>query len=264
MKKITSKSTISFIKRHWRTIIELLGFLGIILAILELNLQNQQFRYEQSQKPLLEYSYTLEFSETDRQVIFQVADEMIASFYDDVAEYLQTHSNNNYREAITAVLPMTLTIPANPIAIEIQIDNKGMATATQVRVNLEMDRAITSLNVNSKEIYQILQGGIGEKQVIIEIDRITAGDRIFVEINSEDNKPGTPSDQIVLGNFLDDSILTSITYDEAGNTTSTTGMGKSFTFFPEVRYMSAKEPVVSLVVTSNEGAAQLTARYSIP
>jgi hypothetical protein len=155
-----------FIRIHWRTIrdvisvvIGILGLGGCFLTIRELDIareqadiaqtqvglqidqfatQQSQIVTEQAQKPVLEYSYQLVLSESDDQVVTSASTQLVEAFYESVYQYVQTHPDSTYGNAAESALPITVTIPAQPISLVILISNIGAATADDVRVVIQL------------------------------------------------------------------------------------------------------------------------------
>jgi hypothetical protein len=73
---------------------EVIGLIGIVLALLQLNLQQQQFNYERAHELRLEYSYGLSLSEADQKVIAQAASGLAEEFYRKLHEQTQTNTTS--------------------------------------------------------------------------------------------------------------------------------------------------------------------------
>ncbi|MFQ5796734.1 MAG: hypothetical protein ACE5JP_17025 [Candidatus Bipolaricaulia bacterium] len=140
------------------SIIVLVSFLGsasdIVANILAI-------AYEESRQPHLEYSYKLLFSEGDYQVYADAVEQLTGEFLGEVHEYTQTRTATTHPEAVSAVLPMTTTIPVHTTSVKALVHNNGAATATKVRVFFTMDRPINSHGVESLEPFRVVQGGVG-------------------------------------------------------------------------------------------------------
>ncbi len=84
-------------------------------------------------------------------------------------------------DSVTDVSPLSTTIPARELSIFV---NSGNVTANRVRVTINADRGISDLKIDSIEPYKIINGNIGENNVIIEIDRIIADQEIKIRVKS--------------------------------------------------------------------------------
>jgi hypothetical protein len=245
--------------------LELTGLVGIILALLQLNLQQRQFAYELSQKPLLEYSYQLAFSESDEKVISESVNQLAEEYYDRLYREAQASPDSNYLIIAESILPISLTVPVQPLSLEVVIHNKGIASATKVRVILEMDRPITFLDVQSLEPYDVVEGELGETAMIVEVDRMVANDTVIMTFGSERVESDSQSAKIVL---VKDSSPWLSSYQQLSFWTQSGEAGQGWpsfsmplnllsikTPFPRIEYVSAQSPEISIVVTANEGTA---------
>lgn len=248
---------VEYIKKHSRTILEILGLLGLVFAFLQVALQKQQFDYEKAQRPRLEYSQRLTFSESDFEIMSHTAQQLGEEFYELLYQYKGTNTDADYSSAVEAILPITSTISAKPVSVMIIINNKGAGTATKIRMVLEMDRPISSVNVESFEPYEIIKGGVGNSFVSVEIDRIVAEQSVKISIDSEKAKDTSQVDQLVLEeNAQKNGVVSKIEYDEQGRLTTITELYSDSGLFPQIRYIPAEQPKVSVIVTSEEGPAQ--------
>jgi len=277
---------ISLIKKYGRTAIEVIGLIGIVLALLQLNLQQQQFTYEKLQKPNLEYSYTITLSKSDQKIISDAAESLIEEFYKSVFQKTENTPNAKYIDIAESILPLEKTIAPRPLSISVKIINTGVATATKVHVICNIGRPITSISVNSLEPSQVIQGGDGKDFATIEIDRLVAGDSATIDIVSNDGGEGQ-SDTVVIQSPSDFSSSTSqksviktasgntvvLEYSEAsriirlsigeGDSPQTIqtidmklGNGSSTIspLLPQIGYIPAQQPSIQISVTSNEGS----------
>ena len=272
---------IEFLKKHGRTLLEILGLLGLVLSLLQYRLQQQQFLFDQSLRPSLEYSHRLALSDEDRKLVTESANQLTEDFYQTLYSYKEENSVN-YVTAMQKILPISKFIDAKPISVIVTLNNNGTGTATKVRVFAEIGRPITNVSIASLEPYTIVKGGIGESSISIEIDRIVAGKSVAVTIDSNRVETASQSDQLILeyngGNDFPDysSLLDSLDnlplgrisiYDEHGReimSINKEDLAKSvndsnssivLTRFPVIRYLPAEQPSVSITVTSNEGNA---------
>jgi hypothetical protein len=229
----------------------LIGILGLVIAILgivvafqQLQLQRLQFEYKISQKPQLEYTRDILMIEPDSFSASKAQSaQLVENFFRGIYTYRQTHPNASYSEAIHAVLPMTITVPGASIGILATIHNNGKATATKVRATLTTNRLISSFKVESVEPYQVLHGGTGKSELAIEVNRIVAGSTITITMDSRATEIGS-QDKLVLDipryrrNAL--GVIELLPEDAP---------------LPSLQYLSAAEPIIDVVVTSNEGPA---------
>jgi len=278
---------ISFLKKYGRTIIEVIGLIGIVLALLQLNLQQQQFSYEKSQKPNLEYSYTVNLSESDQKIISDTAESLVDEFYKSMLQKAESMPNTKYIDIAESILPLETTIPARPLSISVKVINTGVATATKVHIICNIGRPITSINVDSLEPSQVIQGGNGDDFATIEIDRLVAGDNATINVISNDGGEGQ-SDRVVIQNPSDffsssnsqksvfttaSGVTVSVEYDKnngiirlaigEGDSPQISqtiemilGAGGSTVspLLPQVGYIPARQPSIQISVTSNEGS----------
>ena len=281
------------IVKHWRTILEFVGLLGLIVALMQLSLQQQQFIYEISQKANLEYSYQFTLTATDQRAITLAANELTGSFYERLYQERRSNPNVNFSTTIESLLPMTSTITARPFSILSTVRNRGQATATAVHVIVEMNRPITALEVDSLEPYRIVKGALGDNAIIIEIDRIVAGQatnivfrsdtairmeqldqvvltkrtpiQVEIKTRARDNGRSALSVNTLFNNFLiqSDNFLIDTPAGTWGYLDQRYGTLIAHTpYFPEIWYLSAEQPSVDISVTSNEGPATLAATIS--
>lgn len=175
-------------KRNWRILVEIVGIIGGIstlvalwLAYLQLSQQQQQFIIQQSQKPKIEYSTYVSLSSVDQKTILAMAKELLDKYYKLLNQKAQSNPKD-YASAIVENLPISIKVPAKPISIVIKVENNGFATASKVRVNAKTEHVIDTINITTQEPYQIIKGGIGDKDVTVEIDRIVPNDTAKIEL----------------------------------------------------------------------------------
>ena len=189
-------------KIPWRGIAEVVGLTISLVAIFltreqlvittqqfalkeqELDLARQQFDYAQSLHPNLEYSVKTQLSENDQREFLAVADQLVDSFYDQITNNKRKSPPLSYLQVVNATLPMSRTLPASPVSAEVKIRNTGKTAATKVRVVISLDRPITSCNVESVGLCNIIGGEVGQKEITIEVDRIVADDDVTINIKS--------------------------------------------------------------------------------
>jgi YD repeat-containing protein len=174
----------TFLKKHGRTIIEIATLVGVVLTLLQYNLEQKQFTFEQLQRPELEYSYHVLYSDLDRQVMAQNANQLVENYYEQLCQLAQTETQASYQQLTQSILPITVTIPSRAVEVTIDIHNGGMSTATEVRAVIELNRPISAIEVDSSELYEIVRGEIGEDSVTVEIDRIVANSSASIAIKS--------------------------------------------------------------------------------
>lgn len=233
-------TTIEFLKKHWRLVIEIVGALGIIIGILQYMLQQQEFTLAQQQallseqqallaqqqKPQLEYSVNILNSRIDQTVMAENANLLINQYYEKVFENAENKTDINYLELSETILPITTTIPSRTFFAEILIVNTGLETANAVRAVINLDRPITSINIQTSEINSIIEGGVGETSLIVEIDRILANTTATIQIISDNNEYPNLLDTLVL-----ELNSPSITYDERGNIVSIEDISQNKTYY---------------------------------
>ncbi len=227
---------LKYIREHWRAIAEGLGLLGLILAYLQLELASKQFAFEQSRELQLEYSIQLSLPLTNQQVVSQVADQLVESYYDRLYRYAQAHPGTTYAKSVDAVLPLTATLPAQAVSASIYLRNNGLLTATRVRTVIDLDRPVTSLTIQSLEPYKILKGDLGERQFSIEFDRIVSKQAVTITIASEKVENQPQLDQLIM------SISSELDLSKR---------------FPSLSYVPARHPSIKVVTTSDQGPASL-------
>jgi len=281
MKK-NAQTIYNFIKKHIRSIVELIGVFGVIIALVQLNVQQKQFTFEQqqlatqqAQKPeLTYYSETYPFI-ADINEISTIASELETEYYNKVYEYKQNSPEKSYRDVMLEILPLSRNVTSQKYVIEIQIGNLGSTTATLIRVRAETNLIISSAIAETHEPYQIVDGGEGKNFVTIEINRLIPND--FAKISIELSNDSLTADKIVAYNAYDkdnppelQSTVYSIEnaliaigngglFGEGyghGTETKIRFLGvRDFFVFPDMEYVYSKQPEVKLFISSNEGKA---------
>ena len=234
---------LNFIKKNFRTILEVIGALGIfgiIIAFMQLSLQQkqfsgqqqqfateqvqnqqqfateqarnqqqfateqarnqQQFATEQAQRPGLKYYYQVEPSGPDINEIDTLTSELEEEFYNKVYLQKQDHPEKNYHEIVYEVLPLIRSIKSNQYIIQIDAENSGNATATTVRMKIEITYPISSINIEANEPSQIIEGGDGKNFVTIEINRLIPNDFAKVMITLENDS--LTADKIIMYHII--------------------------------------------------------------
>jgi hypothetical protein len=269
-------SLVQWLEQNWRILLDLLGALAIIgvvvdsfslrVGIKQLQAELSQQQYERSLLPELQYFYQLTISRSDVSELEEAAVHHVEEFYAQLYEYTQANPGITYREAIKAVAPFTATVPARPVEIIATIQNVSTnraATATDVRLFLAMDRRITELSVHSREPFTILEGGTGETSMILEVDRIVAGETITVEITSETTESTAQQDHIVIHQGLGSSSGRSSSSSSSRSSRSTSRSTlwvfdlEQAVGLPDISYLPGKNPQIAIDVTANEGEATL-------
>lgn len=190
-KFILNSKIVKLIRQSWRDIIRVvefivIGLIGLYLAWREVDIAKRQLLYEQMQQTTLEYSYQWGFSQTDQKAILETADRLMKDYSEQVYKQEQANPNLTYPQILSIILPMTATVHVQPVSILILINNTGTTTARQVRAFFRMDHPITDYEAKSLEPFKIIDGGIGEHEVAIEIDRIAAGHTVGIKVVPED------------------------------------------------------------------------------
>jgi hypothetical protein len=234
------------------------GLFGVVYGKLQYDLAKQQFELAQLREPHFEYSSRLVLSPTDQKVASDASKQLLESFFEQVYQYTRSKSGVTYLEGVDAVLPLTTTLPARSLAAITTIRNNGLTTVTKVRAFVTTDRPITSFDVLSLEPYARLKGGIGEKELTIELDRIVAGNAVTITIVSQIAESGRQSDRVVLqscdpkkGNSDLKSLL--LGKDVYCPSDSPFTVVPSTNFLPVLRYIPAFPPTISVKVTSEQG-----------
>jgi hypothetical protein len=287
------KRLFSSAKRNWKTILETITLLVIVIGVVQLYIQQQQLDlqrqqidverqqvdlerqqavYTQAQKPKVEFAYRSEISESDQATINQATAQLVEEFYSRVNQDKAMYPDRHYLTIANDTLPMTTTIAPKESSIVIVVRNVGPVTATSVRVSLEMDRPVSSINIEPNEIYNVLQGGINSNNIIIEFDRLVPNQENIITVNSNVSADQEQSDRLVIEKFDYHNVINSastenqegVHYINLSKYISKMpirsvlggggGGGETAFWFPEVKYMYGRWPRVDLRVISNEGA----------
>lgn len=274
----------SFFKANWKNLLNIAGILGLFVAILQFNLQKKQFVFEQSLSPKLEFFYNYVLADSDYAIVNDKAEELLGLFYTTFHDEYVQDSEENYLEIVESILPLQMSIPARQLSVNLTIKNTGTTTANEVRATIDIGRTISDIVVTTIEPYEIIQGGVDENSIVVEIDRIVAGDevRIYLVSNTVD---GTSLDKIIitnkyhpsdetafsmniftLGEGRGDKRLFVITDGEiTDNETSYETIEARFMYhdaLPSMVYWPAFESHPEIVVTSSEGKANLVSEFS--
>jgi hypothetical protein len=159
--------------------------------------------------------------------------------------------------ALETIMPISTTIPARPFAVTLFVSNRGLSTATKVRINLEMDRPISSIDVKSLEPNGIIKGGVGENTATVEIDRLVANANAAVTFTANEAQGESQLDKIILALSGDHAGYMYIT----ANGVTQVAISPD-TFFPRIQHIPADRPSLSITVASNEGPAVASATPS--
>ncbi len=231
-----------------------LGILGATVTFQQLQLQQLQLDLQRQE---LEFSVDRNFVSSSRDVIAKAEQQLVDDFFAQVFKYTQMHANTGYYQAINALVPMTATLPAQPFSARVVIHNKGNATSTKVRAAFELDRPISSYLIDSLEPSSIVKGGVGDRQLTIELDRIVAGRTVTLTIVSENPFNQSQSDRIIIdmpsnrpkGKRDPSSWVVSTSKGSEGGGGSTSWD----TELPALFYMFPQAPNLNVIVTSTEG-----------
>lgn len=262
--KAVLRKIVRSIKGHWRDIMNfgVIGFLGLIIAyqnlIIDRNsliIARSQLLLEQIQQPTLEYTYHLRLSQRDERAIVKAADELMSTFF-MYSQELESPLAPHYKEFFAEILPMTVTVPAQPISVSIQIENAGPATGETVRTFVEMDQPITSYQVKTLEPYRVIEGGAGEHKITLEIDRLATGDIADIDIGVEAATSDTQRGQLVLSSVSPSEweVPEEIT-DKWSSFLP--GSPQRLPLWPQLYLIPAQEPNVEVVVTHSKGRATM-------
>ncbi|MDA0242024.1 MAG: hypothetical protein OT477_01280 [Chloroflexi bacterium] len=211
---------VDFLKKHGRTTIEIIAIIGVILAFLQYKLQQDQFFFEQQQisisaqnRPKLEFLIKTVPSNIKQKTIVEHTSLLVDDYYNHIFALKQENATASYLEVANQLLPITKTLPVGYFVSEVQLFNTGGSTATQVRVNIELNRPITSLDVETNELFSIVRGDLGDTSLTLEIDRILANKTAIIVIGSETSYDVSHEDKLVL--YLESQPQ--YIYDENGN-----------------------------------------------
>ena len=279
-----AQTTYNFIKKHIRSIIELVGIFGVIIALVQLNVQQQQFTFEQqqyatqqAQKPELTYYYETYPFIADISEISTIASDLENEYYSKVYEIKQQSPEKSFHDVMLEVLPLSRDVTSKKYVVEIQIGNHGSTTANLIRVRVETTLNISSATAEANEPYQIVDGGEGKHFVTVEINRLIANDS--AKINIELSNDNQTADRIVAFNITDKDNPPEL--QQSGysynieNALIAIGSGglfgqgyghgtdvklrfngvSNFYVFPDMEYVYSTQPEVRLFVSSNEGNA---------
>lgn len=173
------KNTLSFIRAHPLQIIiaiatvaaAVITYQRYLLAILE-----------SSRAPILiYYPIWLEPSEDENDVAAALRDlENIV--FAETMKYVEQNPGVTYSETLDLILPISKTIPASPSGVVVAVRNVGSQTATDVREKLVLSAPIKIFAIYSNEQYEVINGGVGEAGIELNVKRLTVGDSIYIAI----------------------------------------------------------------------------------
>lgn len=213
--KIKSKVEMlyQFIKKNSRTILEIAGVVGIIVALIQLNLQQRQFAFEQqqfvieqSQKPHLVFDYQVLLSDVDTKSLEKESRKLVDSMFDKLYEERINHPERDYSEILKGILPISTTIPPKAFTLVIIVKNQGASTASNVHVRFDVARPITSIEVKSLEPYEIIDGGIDYNKATLGIARIIPDAEVYIIVNS--NKSSGEKQDLITIEYADSVTIT--------------------------------------------------------
>ncbi len=255
----------NFLRKHMRTIIEVIGVTGVVIALLQLNIQQQQFTFEQqqvatqqAQKPELKYYYNVTPSFASPSKVFSIYEELEDELYTKIYEQKQLFPEKSYRQIMFSVVPLSRNVSVSTYLLQVEIQNSGITTATQVRIRVEASKEISSIEFEAKEPTQIIDGGVGNNFTTVEIDRLIPND--FAKIIIKLNNDSVETDRIIVYHPSDDDNPPELQSRDQDNefTSLPPGGYYRFSFLPEMDWVFSNQPNIDLFISSNEGSATLS------
>lgn len=274
----------SFVKQNWKSLLEGLGLIAILLSLLQLNLQQKQFALEQQQftaeqslKPNLVYDYHVSLSDTDNKLIEDYATRIVEDFFDKIYSEKSNNPEDEYADILDRILPLTISVPSKNLILTILVQNQGLTTANSVHVRFDIARPITKIEVDALEPNKLIDGGIGNNKATINIARIIPNGRVLITVTS-DRLPNEKQDKLSIdfsqrGRYTITFQITSgvppytlqIQPQPTTNASNKTpailhdsSFFSSINYLPTINYVSSSNVEPQIYVSSDEGGATQT------
>lgn len=180
------KKLIAFLKSK---AIEIIIMVATVAAVIVAVQANQISQLESDKKPILVY-YPIKLDPSEKKDDITIAlRDLENSIFKSVYDYVEEHPEKTYSEALDTLLPISKTVPTTASGNVVVVRNKGNITATDVRVKVTLAAPIKDYQVITNEQFSITSGGKGNSYIELEVNRLTAGDAIFVAVLLETPNP---------------------------------------------------------------------------
>ena len=108
--------------------------------------------------------------------------EIVEEFFQTVSRLSDENIGVSYVELLEVALPISRELSPAPIEVEVVIENIGIGTATNVSVSISWLGEITRIDAEALSGWTVIDGGEGEDQAVIQIERVTVDELVIVTV----------------------------------------------------------------------------------
>ena len=163
-------------KWSWATIIPL----GALVVGILVYRQGQRDFELRSASPI--FRTTSVYRDGERRGLVEARAEVVQEFFETLTRLSDESPSSSYDDLLQQILPLSRELSPAPITIDVEIANIGSKTATDVIVSVSWLGEIIEIDDDAISEVNIIDGGISDTQVIMQIDRMLVDETVRIAV----------------------------------------------------------------------------------